>query len=85
MDYKAEKKSVPEKAGRKGHKKAKGSRKGASLKKRPMDGCTVLLIFLLIAVVAFIALGIFWGWTNTFYTMLVLVAILWMIFVGNDK
>lgn len=71
------------KAGRKGHKKAKGSRKGTSLKKRPVDGCVWMLILLIIVVGAIIALGIFWGWTNVI-TMFGIVFLLWWIFTEKN-
>lgn len=71
------------KASRKGHKKAKGSRKGTSLKKRPVDGCVWMLILLIIVVGAIIALGIFWGWTNVI-TMFGIVFLLWWIFTEKN-
>lgn len=72
------------KAGRKGHKGAKSSRKGTLLGKRPMDGCTVFLLVLVAFIVAFIVAGFTIGWGNAFAGLFVLGAIVFFISTDNN-
>ena len=73
------------KAGRKGHKVAKKSRKGTLLKKRPMDGCTVFILVLFAIFVAFIVAGFTIGWGNAFWGLCVLGVIVFLIISGNNN
>lgn len=73
------------KAGRKGHKGAKNSRKGTLLGKRPMDGCTVFLLVLVAIFVAFIVAGFTIGWGKAFGIFGGLVLIVYLFVTGDNK